>query len=218
MSEQVPTNNFQPWERRKIIQAHAEPVTLLVQAAKEITKETILPYIELKNLFISVAQDKRPKFEKAFRKYYGMNSAGLSQEFFDAFFKIMHEFKKGESPPNGKALLENLYKIKRKKGDHSMQYSFVSKMLNLLDEDHPIIDKHVKNILKIKPLLKGSNEEKLKWYEETVRKIRDEYAIFLEVPAIRAALGELERRIPEIRPLSSTRKLDFLLFYVGKSL
>lgn len=218
MSEQVPPNNFQPWERRKIIQAHAEPVTLLVQAANEITKETILPYIELKNLFISVAQDTRPKFEKVFRKYYGMNSAGLSQEFFEAFFKNMYKLKSGTNSPKGKVLLEELFKIKRKKGDHSMQYSFVSKMLNLLDEDHPIIDKHVKKILKIKPLLKGSNEEKLKWYEETVEKIRHEYAIFLKVPAIRAALGELERRIQEIKPLSSTRKLDFLLFYAGKSL
>lgn len=195
---------------------NAKFVPLLAQAANKITKETILPYIELKYLFKNLGQNTNSKFEKAFRKYYGMNNAGLSEEFFEIFFKNMHELK-GRKNPDGKKLLESLFEIKRKKGDRSMQYSFVSKLLNLLDENHPIIDKHVKKVLKIKTILKGSKEEKLKWYEETVEKIKREYSNLLKEQAAHAALDELERRIPETKPLSSTRKLDFLLFYAGKN-
>jgi len=192
-------------------------ISLLANAVGEISEKTISPYIRIKEMLKNINNENKSTFEKTFRKYYGMNSAGLSDEFFQAFFSILYTAKHNGDFPSGRVILEKLYTIKRKKGDKSMQYSFVSKLLNALDEDHPIIDKYVKKFLQIEPPPKNKKENQLQWYEETIFKIKQEYGELIQNGIINKCFEMLDRRLPQFKNIYPLRKLDFLIYSAGKS-
>src|SRR5690349_5327296 len=76
------------------------------------------PYFELKKLFTDPSDEGRRRFKGLFRKFYTMNTGGLTDEFSDRFFAIMFNgnvFVSGR--PDYESILNELFMIKRRKGD-----------------------------------------------------------------------------------------------------
>ena len=88
---------------------------------------------------------KNSIFQFVFRSYYGLDNAGLSYEFKETYFELLEESKTIQV--DFKNIAERLHKIKNIKQKDSLQISFTSKLVHTVQNDFPIYDSKVANLL-----------------------------------------------------------------------
>ena len=116
---------------------------LINQYASTIVRETPLGYVQdyewlLDNIGPALSQE----YKREFRKFWAMNSARLNHKFYERYFALL-------SAPTTQAFTLNqivdiLYdESMRGDGSHSVQFSFVTKLLHMQNPHVPIYDSQV---------------------------------------------------------------------------
>ena len=83
-------------------------------------------------------------FKQAYKKFWAMNAARLTPDFFDAYFVYLEENKHGSSI-NIREVCDYLYSIPTdKQGDKSLQFSFASKLVHMISPIQPIYDSRIR--------------------------------------------------------------------------
>lgn len=102
-------------------------------------------------------------------------------------------------------------------GEKSLQFSFVTKMLNLADDArYPIYDSMVARVFGFRELV-GTREEKLETYRKWYRQIIDTYRELQEDTQIQGVLAKF-RIIFQCPDLSDFRVLDIICWQLGKQI
>ncbi len=114
-----------------------EIYSILLKRSKDVDK-----YFSIQKMFNEGLLDI--EFEKKFRQFYRMNTAGLTQDHFKVYFKHL---KNKES--DLVKILTDLYNIKTLRGSHSLQFSFTTKLLHTIDNNLPIFDKFISSYFSI---------------------------------------------------------------------
>ena len=91
------------------------------------------------------------KFQKIYKQFYGMNRF-FTQEFFEEYFTML-----SNKETNLRKILKNLYRIPRKKGDNTIQFSFATKLLHTVNNELPIYDLWIGKAFGLKII--GENKE-----------------------------------------------------------
>ena len=118
---------------------------LLKRAVATIRPTDFSEYFELKRLSQKSDPVSRQELQTRFANYYRLHIGGLTDAFKRRYLELLLTCK-----PRGKRdpytpLLKELYEFPRRKGDRTLQVSFVSKLVAFNDESRPLYDVHVKN-------------------------------------------------------------------------
>lgn len=147
-----------------------------------------------------VPQD--PKFQRKYDAFYRVRR---NETWRSEYFRLMADCKERSAPSFGEILL----RLQQSTGQ--IEASFASKMLATLDADMPIWDSNVLKVLKLKltgntPELKISNAVVL--YDRICRW----YKSFLQTEDAKTWLQAFDRDFPDFKAMSSTKKIDFILW------
>jgi hypothetical protein len=183
-------------------------------------------YDYLKTTFNEPDVSKNYFFQFVFRSFYGLDSAGLSPNFKEAYFGLLQN-NRGITIENAdsvfKSIASELYGIPNLKTEHnkgcSLQISFVSKLVHTasIENDFPIYDSKVSHLMGFSYVpnnltLENNIESRINDYLKQIGELRELYA------CIDNQLGkQLEQFNNQFkRDISKEKKIDFILWTAGK--
>lgn len=155
-------------------------------------------------------------FQFVFRSFYRLDNAGLGSEFKREYFHIM-EAKRNFQQFNIQEIVQKLYNFKRLKGDNSIQFSFSTKLINMINVNYPIYDSEVARVFGFSTYYIKDNEEKLKRYIEQHDHIQKTYSTILNEKVLDTIIKLFDTKFPE-NSLSDIKKIDFIFWSTGKLL
>lgn len=194
---------------------HACQFDLLAEAARDedhLTKAT-QDYLNLRNLLQT--PNTRGEFRSKFAAHYGINAARPSKQWRDRYFEILFDFQT-ELPADAHVYaLRELYEVQSQKGRHKLHLSFVSKLVAIHDETHPIFDQNVKNFFGLCAPEIGSLDFRIAGFMQNLGEIRLRYNAWMEHGRFAATIENLRDTIPGMDDCHHIRICDFLVWWVG---
>ena len=198
----------------KLQQKH---INALDKAEQLMLRVNYCPYLDLKDLVDENTVFARKQFRKLFASYYSLNAGGLTDEFKDKYFAILHSgklFKKGK--PRYEAINILLSKIKRRKGDFALSLSFVSKLVAIHDETCPIYDRYVLEFFGAKATSAAKpRKDRIEWFVKFIAAVKEDYQAWANDSQIKNILSRVKARDATLAKCDEVRLLDFLVWQVG---
>ena len=198
------------------IEAHAR------QIVYTIGREAVDVYGFLCDEFARGAADKNCVFQFVYRSFYRLDNAGLTDDFKKRYFELMEMERSRKLPEvdlkSLKRLVEDLHPIPNRRGQESLQFSFVTKLANTVNNQYPIYDAQVAKAFDFHP---PSNDKtfdvRLNEYMSFYALLRDTCQDTLTrnlLAGPRRDFRELYAAPPEKIP--DTKVLDFIFWSYGK--
>lgn len=176
----------------------------------EIQQESIDVYIFILEQYKRGDILKNCVFQFIFRSYYRLDNAGLSSGQKARFFKMLSLKQRSLSK-----ILEELYKIQTLKYKNTIQFSFATKLLNMLDANSPIFDSQVANVIGQRVTGK-TKEEKIKSCEKIFEYLTILYKDLLSDKRIKLIIRKCKNKYDKKNKCSDVKILDFILWSLGK--
>jgi hypothetical protein len=201
----------------RVMQLEQKRVSALDKAETLIFHSDFCPYLELKELLPDASSLARSRFRSLFTNYYGLNTGGLTDEFKNRFFKILFVGKViVDGRPDFSSILTELSRIRRKKGDYAMPFSFVSKLVAMHLETSPIYDRHVLAFFNEKaPAASGTKGKRIDWYVKFLGRVSASYIEWATDKKVVMILDRLRNRDSRLNNCNVVRLLDFLVWKAG---
>jgi len=169
---------------------------LLSKAVDKIQSRDLGEYFELKKLLADQTETSRIEFQARFTKYYGLNSGGLTEALIRRFFELLFAFDPNKSPDPYTAPLLDLHRLPTRRGYHSLQASFVSKLVAIYDESRPIFDTHVSKFFGITPPSIGPIEFRIVGFVSNLDIVKTRYTAWACSPLFKKVTAPLHMRFP----------------------
>ena len=117
---------------------------------------------------------KNDVYKLIYSRYYGLKGAGLSELFFHRYFEQLENTKDTGFDPF--AIAQSLKQYPNRKGQLSLQFSFISKIGTTFDPDLPIYDSRIVELFGIRnsKIIRNYDERlfaHLEDYEEIKRRV-----------------------------------------------
>ena len=179
----------------------------------EIDLETeIKPYISL----IRDLHEKNVSADEEYRKkyswYWALNGAGLGKEFRDAYFCELERLKGSKADAETvEAVARRLWDVPvNGSGRRSLQFSFASKLVHVINPDLPIYDSRVEDFYFLPPTpASGKLEAKM----ESYRFLVEEYDRVLAGGTLEPSIEAFRRKFAvESACYSDVRVIDTLIW------
>ena len=156
-------------------------------------------------------------FQFMYRSFYRLDNAGLTPEFKSKYFALLEE-SRNLRELDLRRLVEELYAIPNRKGQRSLQFSFVTKLANTSNRLYPIYDGEVAKVFGFRaPDSCGTFDVRLEKYMIFYATVRDIYSEILDGNLLqeprrtfRQIYAAPPERIPDIKVL------DFIFWSAGK--
>jgi len=91
---------------------------------------------------------KNAVYKLIYSRYYGLKGAGLTEAFFTRYFELLENTKNSGFDPL--AIAQNLKECPNRKGQLSLQFSFISKIGTTFDPNLPIYDSRIVELFGIR--------------------------------------------------------------------
>lgn len=160
-------------------------------------------------------KNDRSVFELVFRSFYGIDNAGLTSEWKAKYFTILYDNIKNKAI-NVKDVCAELYKIKNNKQQKTIQFSFITKLNNILDPQQPIYDSNVAKVFGFNTLYHIPNfDKRIARHMEQYQIISDQYS---------KIIASNQNKIKEFKntfncsDLHDIKVVDFVVWMNGKKL
>jgi len=174
--------------------------------------ESIEVYFFIKKEYAKGNIQENFVFQFVFKRFYGMDNAGLSDGMKKCFFGLL-----AKKDTNLKTILSDLYEIPRKKGDKSMQFSFATKLLHTIDNDKPIYDTEIGSLTYSKPKHSDDKDTTIRSYIELYNNLERLNAKLLENNKIQRVISEFRLKFDvDKEKISDVKALDFIMWSLGK--
>lgn len=156
-------------------------------------------------------------FQFVFRSFYRIDNAGLTPEFKNRYFELMEEAKNSDCIDLS-CLAKDLYEYPNIKGNNSLQFSFISKLANTVDDSYPIFDSEIGRLYGFRtPYNYKDFEVRLNEYLSFYEVLISDYKQVLSENLLDIAFKEFESVFPPTnKPIPDIKRLDFLLWSAGK--
>ena len=184
---------------------------------QEIGHEAVDVYSFLCNEFNRGPVTGNHVFQFAYRYFYRLDTAGLTPEFMSAYFLLL-ERSRTQAEVDLRRLVRDLHSIRNRKGQQTLQFSFVTKLAHTVNHRYPIYATEIERVFGFRRLDSG------KPFDDRLEKFMGFYdrlsAIYtriltghlLEGPrrAFRQTYAASPEKVPE------TKVLDFIFWRAGK--
>jgi len=176
----------------------------------EIKQESIDVYIFLLEQYNEGNISNNYLFQFIFRSYYRLDNAGLTPEWKEVFFKLLNNKEKGLSK-----ILNTLYKIPTFRELNTIQFSFATKLLNMIDSNSPIYDSQVGDVINQR-VTGNSKETKIQSCVQILKNLESLYKMLLGDKKIRDIVSKFRIKYDKQNKCSDAKILDFILWALGK--
>ena len=178
-----------------------------------IDEESIKVYEFLKTEFSKGDILENHIFQFCFRSFYGLDSAGLTEDFKNHYFKLLVNITPNDTILDDlKKIVNELYEIKNLKGSSSLQISFATKLLHTVDNSFPIYDSKVVALMGFKnPPHYLTKDVRLEKFVAQIEELRAFYNILSNQENV---IKKFDERFKTV--ISKEKKLDFILWSAGK--
>jgi len=150
------------------------------------------------------------EFQRKFKVFYIMNSAGLSDKQKEKFFELLSNKEK-----NLEYILSELYKIPRRDGKNSIQFSFATKLIYTVDNTKPIYDRNVAKIIN-KNVLGANEKEKINSCIEIFNYLNELYLSLIKENKIKKVISRFRKKFDVNKNrISDVKILDFIIWSLG---
>ena len=175
--------------------------------------EDIAVYSFLKNEYAKENVLNNLVFQFVFRSYYGLGNAGLSDEIKSRFFELL-----AQNQTNLELILSELYEIPTLKGKNTIQFSFATKLLHAINNDKPIYDRNVGEIIdKQVEDSSYSKDERIRSCIEIYNFLEKLYLNMLHDERITNIILKFRSKFKvDDEKISDTKVLDFIMWSLGK--
>lgn len=193
------------------IETNAEKIVQLIG------NESVDVYRFLSNRF----REKDPKEDKVFqfifRSFYRLDNAGLTDEFKTKFFELL-SIAKAEQQIDIPKIVLSLFDIPNRKGQASLQFSFVTKLAATVESTSPIYDAEVASIFGFRaPYNYKPFEQRLSEYTRFYTELRSLYQTIIDQDCLREARAMFRARYQcSESDVPETKVLDFIFWSAGK--
>jgi len=181
---------------------------------ENIDQESVDVYNFLKKEFNKSNVNENYLFQFVYRSFYRIDNAGLTPEFKKEYFKILEQYR-NEKQFDFKYVLRRLFTIPNRKGQKTLQFSFVTKLFNTIDDSMPIYDSEVAKIFSLSRPYQSEFEIKLKKYLDQHETIQKGYEQIIEQNLLPKTIGLFDQVFKDNK-LSEIKKLDFIFWSAGK--
>jgi hypothetical protein len=165
------------------------------------------------------------EFQDTFRDFYGIGGVGVNKEFIKRYFEILEEHKADEEF-NFRQVSKELLGARPKRKLSSAQFSYLSKMANIVDASrYPVYDNHVADLFEFdKPVqAKLDSRERMNVYLEFYQQLSNTYQEVLAEGNIRQNLVVFKILLKKYQndefpkyQVPDMKKLDFIVEMLGK--
>ena len=154
---------------------------------------------------LTSSSDEAVKYRTTFNSFYWVRR---NETWREAYYKLFEEVKSDERIEFCD-ILDGL----NNKGIKSLETSFASKMLAMINPDKPIWDSHVLAGLELDKEWK--NKQSKEHAIEIYKCICERYKEFEVTEKCKECIREFDEWFPEYKRISRTKKIDFLLWSYG---
>lgn len=178
---------------------------------EKIKIESISVYLFLKKEYKKGKIKENTLFQFVFKSFYALDGAGLSDQLKTRYFELM---AKGENDLNN--ILVELYELKNRRDQKTIQFSFATKLLHTIDESRPIFDSEVAAVIHCE--VKGKTpEERIESCINIYTEMCTLYGEVLENESIKKIILKFRNwfNLNE-KEISDVKVLDFIIWSLGK--
>lgn len=194
---------------------------LQVDIIKSFKQESIDVYLFLKSKLDTTDVTYNHLFQYVYRHFYGMNRAGLTDQFYKEYFKTLEKYKnKPESFNLEKAIkrfLEFNSRTRKGKEEKSLQFSFLTKLSHSINPKNPIYDQFVCKACGISQYYDSGKSKKIERLLDAYKKIESIYLSITKENLLSQVVKEFDENF-NTEKLTTTMKYDFIFWEAGKLL
>jgi len=180
----------------------------------DLSYESIDVYKFLKNEFLRGSITRNYLFQFVFRSFYRLDNAGLTNEFKIAYFELLEHYR-NQSNIDIEEVLVKLYIKKNLKGQPTLQFSFVTKMLNTIDDSIPIYDSHIARLFHMSRPSYKDIAQSIDKYIDYLETIQTTYNEIIQDDLLPRTIALFDDKF-ENNNLSIIKKIDFIFWSTGK--
>ena len=184
------------------------------EIVENIETESIEVYSFLKEQFEKSNVTGNYLFQFVYRNFYRLDNAGLTSQFKTEYFKILEE-NRNNKIFHFDEILKRLYNFPNRKGQNTLQFSFVTKMLNTIDNKMPIYDSEVAKMFSVSRPNSTDFEKKLDLYLEQLNVIQESYEQIINHNKLPNVSQRFDEKFKS-HNLDEMKKLDFIFWSAGK--
>lgn len=150
-------------------------------------------------------------FQFVFKAWYGLNNAGLSDEIKNRYFSLL-----ADRQTDLEIILSELYEIPTLNGNNAIQFVFATKLLHTINNNKPIFDSQVGNIINMR--VRGSSKnEKIDSCIEIYDYLKDLYTKLITNKRIKEVISKFRLKFNvDTEKISDTKILDFIIWSLGR--
>jgi len=188
-----------------------------VDVIDKIKEESIEVYNFLKDQFENSNVEENYLFQFVYRSFYRLDNAGLTNDFKIEYFKILQKFRNNKviNSETIREIANRLSPILNAKEQESLQFSFITKLLNTIDNKRAIYDSEVARMFNYKRPTKGEFEEKLNVYLKQLEVIQNTYDEIIKNNLLPKTTSLFDETFGKYN-LNQIKKLDFIVWAAGK--
>lgn len=177
--------------------------------------ESVDVYKFLRAQFLTSNIEENYLFQFVYRSFYRLDNAGLTADLKREYFKILEENRNNDSY-DFESALKRLYTFENHKGQNTVQFSFITKLFNTINNNMPIYDNEVAEVFNMtQPYYCKGFEKKLSKYMAQFELIGKAYSEVLEFNLLPLTTTEFDKRFQN-HGLTEMKRLDFIFWSAGK--
>ena len=179
--------------------------------------ESVDVYLFLSDEFARGPVTQNSVFQFVYRSFYRIDNAGLTPEFKSAYFQCLERSRAALEVDLG-VIAKKLHEIPNRKGDASLQFSFVTKMANTVNPSYPIYDAEVAKVFDFRPPYSYKPfDTRLQEYLAFYRFLRQFYEEIIAHGSMKELVELFEKTYsPAAARVPLAKILDFTFWSAGK--
>lgn len=178
---------------------------------EKINDESISVYLFLKDQYKKGDIKNNTLFQFVFRSYYRLDNAGLGDNLKEHYFKLL-----GNKQKDLGKILSELYEIPTARKIKTIQFSFATKLLHTINENNPIFDSEVSDVIHRKMIGK-TKDEKIRSCLEIYEFLKETYSNLLKDKKIKIVILNFRSKFNVTKDkISDIKVLDFIIWSLGK--
>lgn len=179
-----------------------------------LSNESVEVYKFLKDEFQKENVKENYLFQFVFRSFYRLDNAGLTDEFKTTYFELL-EYYRNQSIIDIKEVLEKFYVKKNHKGQSTLQFSFVTKLLNTINDSIPIYDSQVSKLFSMSRPTCKDFAKSIDTYLDYLETIQVAYNKIINDNLLPESISLFNTKFKD-NNLSDIKKIDFIFWSAGK--
>jgi len=179
-----------------------------------LSHESIEVYKFLKDEFHKGNIKENYLFQFVFRNFYRLDNAGLTDEFKTTYFELL-EYYRNQSNIDSEEVLVKLYVKKNHKGQPTLQFSFVTKLLNTINDSIPIYDSQVSKLFSMSRPTYKDLAQSIDTYLDYLETIQVAYNKIINDNLLPESIALFNTKFKD-NNLSEIKKIDFIFWSAGK--